>query len=81
MGKNINNLGDVAKLGLAHGIFCLGCCWALMLLLFINGVMNLLWIAAITIAVLAEKILPFETLTSRFFGAVLVVWGAYLIVI
>ena len=81
MGKNINNLGDVAKLGLAHGIFCLGCCWALMLLLFINGVMNLLWIVAITIAVLAEKILPFEKLTSRFFGAVLVVWGAYLIVI
>ena len=78
MGRKINNLGDVAKLGLAHGIFCLGCCWALMLLLFINGVMNLLWIVVLTIAVLAEKILPFEKLTSRFFGAVLVVWGAYL---
>ena len=52
-----------------------------MLLLFINGVMNLLWIVVLTIAVLAEKILPFEKLTSRFFGAVLVVWGAYLIVI
>ena len=78
MGRKINNLGDVAKLGLTHGIFCLGCCWALMLLLFINGVMNLLWIVVLTIAVLAEKILPFEKLTSRFFGVVLVVWGAYL---
>ena len=57
MGRKINNLGDVAKLGLAHGIFCLGCCWALMLLLFINGVMNLLWIVVLTIAVLAEQLL------------------------
>ena len=40
--------------------------------------MNLLWIVVLTIAVLAEKILPFEKLTSRFFGVVLVVWGAYL---
>jgi predicted metal-binding membrane protein len=46
------------RMGLAHGAYCLGCCWALMLLLFVGGVMNLLCIAAITIFVLAEKVLP-----------------------
>ena len=81
MGRKINNLNDVVKLGLVHGIFCLGCCWALMLLLFVNGVMNLLWIVVLTIVVLAEKILPFEKLTSRFLGLVLVGWGAYLTII
>ena len=81
MGRKINNLSDVATLGLAHGIFCLGCCWALMLLLFVNGVMNLLWVVALTVTVLAEKILPFEKLTSRFFGLVLVGWGTYLTIL
>jgi len=81
MGRKINNLNDVVKLGLVHGIFCLGCCWALMLLLFVNGVMNLLWIVVLTVVVLAEKILPFEKLTSRFLGLVLVGWGAYLTII
>ena len=52
-----------------------------MLLLFVNGVMNLLWIVVLTIVVLAEKILPFEKLTSRFLGLVLVGWGAYLTII
>ena len=46
------------RLGLHHGAFCLGCCWALMGLLFVGGVMNLLWIAAITIFVFLEKVLP-----------------------
>ena len=81
MGRRINNLSDVATLGLVHGIFCLGCCWALMLLLFVNGVMNLLWVVALTVTVLAEKILPFEKLTSRFFGLVLVGWGTYLTIL
>ena len=42
------------RMGLRHGVFCVGCCWMLMALLFIGGVMNLLWIAAIAIFVLAE---------------------------
>ena len=45
------------RMGLVHGAYCLGCCWALMLLLFVGGVMNLLFIAAITIFVLVEKVL------------------------
>ena len=46
------------RMGLIHGAYCLGCCWALMLLLFVGGVMNLLCVAAITIFVLVEKVLP-----------------------
>ena len=46
------------RLGLAHGAYCLGCCWALMLLLFVGGVMNLAWIAALALVILAEKASP-----------------------
>ena len=46
------------RMGLSHGAFCLGCCWMLMLLLFVVGVMNLVWIAALTLLVAAEKLLP-----------------------
>ncbi|HXV18849.1 MAG TPA: DUF2182 domain-containing protein [Candidatus Omnitrophota bacterium] len=52
------NLGAL-RMGISHGAFCIGCCWAMMLLLFVGGVMNILWIAAITIFVLLEKVLPF----------------------
>ena len=45
-------------MGLRHGLFCLGCCWALMALLFVGGVMNLAWIAALSIALALEKLLP-----------------------
>jgi predicted metal-binding membrane protein len=44
-------------MGLHHGLFCLGCCWLLMGLLFVGGVMNLLWVAAISALVIAEKLL------------------------
>ena len=47
-----------ARLGLAHGIYCLGCCAALMALLFVFGVMNLVWVAALALFVLVEKLLP-----------------------
>ncbi len=81
MGTKINSKFDVLKIGLLHGLYCLGCCWALMLILFVNGVMNMLWVVILTIAVLSEKIIPFEKLTSRFFGLILVFWGSYLIFI
>jgi predicted metal-binding membrane protein len=51
------NKGAVV-MGMHHGAYCVGCCWCLMLLLFVGGVMNLLWIAAIAIIVLLEKLLP-----------------------
>lgn len=46
------------RLGFRHGLYCVGCCWVLMLLLFVGGVMNLLWIAALTLFVLLEKLVP-----------------------
>lgn len=53
------------RLGLHHGAFCLGCCWALMGLLFVGGVMNMLWIAAITVFVFLEKMLPVGAWSTR----------------
>jgi len=52
-------------LGVHHGAYCLGCCWALMGLLFVGGVMNLLWIVAITIFVFLEKVLPVHKVSAR----------------
>jgi len=60
-------------LGIRHGAIRVGCCWALMALLFVGGVM--LWIAAITIVVLAEKVIPAGRLISRIAGAALFVGG------
>lgn len=63
------------RLGLRHGAFCVGCCGLLMALLFVGGIMNLAWIAALTLFVLAEKLFPAGPATSRVSGAVLVVWA------
>jgi len=68
-------------MGMHHGVYCLGCCWILMLLLFVLGVMNLPWVAVLTIVVLAEKTLPRGEILSRGLGILLVTWGAWLIVI
>jgi predicted metal-binding membrane protein len=59
--------------------FCVGCCWALMGLLFVGGVMNLLWVAAITVAVLAEKLAPRGGWIARAGGVALVLGGAWVI--
>jgi predicted metal-binding membrane protein len=67
-------------LGLRHGAYCVGCCWVLMVLLFVGGVMNLLWIAAISAFVLIEKIVPVGRLISRIAGLGFVAAGAWLIV-
>src|SRR4029077_12340218 len=66
-------------LGAGHGLYCVGCCWVLMALLFVGGVMNVLWIAAITIFVLAEKVIPAGRGISRLAGAGLVAWGIWLL--
>jgi predicted metal-binding membrane protein len=68
------------KLGAEHGFYCLGCCWALMGLLFVGGVMNLLWIAGIAALVLVEKTIQPGRWLPRASGAVLVCAGAWLLV-
>ena len=66
------------RMGMSHGLFCVGCCWMLMLLLFVGGVMNLLWVAAIAGVVLVEKLLPGGPIAARIAGGALVVFGVYL---
>lgn len=56
---------NAVRLGLKHGAYCVGCCWLIMLLLFVGGVMNLAWVAALTLIVLAEKLAPAPELTRR----------------
>lgn len=67
------------RLGLRHGLYCVGCCWALMLLLFVGGVMSLLWIGAITAFVLMEKLAPYRAQGGRLSGLALVLAGAWVL--
>ena len=71
-------VGGALRMGVRHGLYCVGCCWALMLLLFFGGVMSLVWIAAITIFVLIEKLLPLGALTGKVSGVLLIGAGALL---
>lgn len=66
--------------GFRHGLYCIGCCWALMALLFVGGVMNIFWIAAISVLVLAEKVAPAGRLVSRVAGSMLLAAGTLLLV-
>jgi len=65
--------GDLGalRMGLAHGVYCVGCCWFLMALLFVGGVMNLVWTAAIAVFVLLEKVLPRDARIAETSGLVL----------
>jgi predicted metal-binding membrane protein len=65
------------RMGLAHGAYCLGCCWLLMTLLFVGGAMNLLWIAGLSIIVLLEKLVPAGLWFGRALGLILIAAGAY----
>jgi predicted metal-binding membrane protein len=65
-------------MGLRHGTYCVGCCWVLMALLFVAGVMNLFWVAVIALFVLAEKIGPKGELLARVAGIGLIIAGAAL---
>lgn len=67
------------RLGLLHGLYCVGCCWLLMLLLFVVGVMNLAWIAAMMILVLVEKLAPGGRWVARAAGTTALVAGAWLL--
>jgi predicted metal-binding membrane protein len=68
------------QLGLRHGVYCLGCCWALMCVLFVVGVMNLAWVAALTAFVLLEKLGPAGTRIARVGGVLLAGLGVVLLV-
>jgi predicted metal-binding membrane protein len=67
------------RMGLAHGVYCLGCCWAMMALLFVGGVMNLLWVVAIAALVLVEKLARAGPWVGRMAGLGLAGWGIWLL--
>jgi predicted metal-binding membrane protein len=66
-------------LGLKHGGYCVGCCWVLMILLFVGGVMNVLWTALLALLVLLEKLAPFGRWVGRAAGIVCVTAGAWML--
>jgi predicted metal-binding membrane protein len=63
------------QMGMRHGAYCLGCCWALMCVLFVVGVMNLVWVAALTLFVLLEKIGPAGAVVARVAGVAMIAAG------
>ena len=63
------------RMGLLHGSYCVGCCWLLMALLFVGGVMNLAWIALLTLMVAAEKLLPRGRIVAIVTGLACLAWG------
>ncbi len=73
-------VAGAVRMGLEHGAYCVGCCWVLMALLFVGGVMNLLWVAAIAGFVLIEKIAPGGDIVRRVSALLLISWGVYTLV-
>ncbi len=76
-----NGAAGALRMGLEHGAYCVKCCWFLMGLLFVLGVMNLLWVAALTILVLVEKAAPHGEWTARVSGVAMLAGGLYFLLL
>lgn len=72
-------MGGAVQMGARHGAWCLGCCWALMGVLFVVGVMNLAWVAALAFFILLEKLAPFGVIVSRAAGAAMMIAGVVML--
>jgi predicted metal-binding membrane protein len=68
-------------MGIKHGAYCVGCCWALMAVLFVTGVMNLLWMVALAVFVLVEKVAPYGEQIGIASGVALAAAGVWMIVV
>jgi predicted metal-binding membrane protein len=68
------------RMGFTHGLYCVGCCWGLMLVLFSLGVMSLVWMAAIAGVIFAEKVLPWGERLTTVIGVAFVVLGLWIMV-
>jgi len=73
--------GGPFRMGARHGLFCVGCCWALMALMFVLGVMNLLWMAALTALLVAEQRAPRRWRLRQVSGVGLAAWGVLLLIV
>ena len=69
------------RMGFSHGLYCLGCCWILMALLFVGGAMNLIWVAVLAAVVLVEKLFPLGVWIARIGGLLLIAWGIRLLIL
>jgi predicted metal-binding membrane protein len=78
--KRRPGLRGALLMGIEHGAFCLGCCWCLMTLLLVGGIMNLYWIAGLMLFVLIEKLIWFGDRVSRFTGLLMASAGIYILV-
>ena len=74
-GKKIFENWMVLSIGAKHGIFCLGCCWVLMSLLFYAGIMNIFWIAGLSLYIIIEKYLIKAKNFNLLTGIILILWG------
>ena len=79
MHQRLRGVDDPLRLGIGHGLDCLGCCWALMLIMFAAGVANVAWMAALSGVMLVEKVVPQGRRLTPVVGIVLIVWGAAMI--
>jgi predicted metal-binding membrane protein len=70
-----SGVAGAVRMGAHHGLYCLGCCWALMAVLFAAGIMNLAWVAVIAVFVLVEKLAPASAVISRVAGAAMIIAG------
>jgi predicted metal-binding membrane protein len=81
LGFLLSNWRDGANgaltMGIRHGAFCLGCCWAIMLVLFVVGIMNLAWVAALTAFILLEKFGPAGVRVARVAGVLVICFGMF----
>jgi len=71
--------GGALWMGIKHGAYCAVCCWMLMVILFVAGVMNMIWVAAITLLVVIEKMSPSSWRTDRVAGVLLIAWGTWML--
>ena len=74
MGFKKGSLGAF-RMGLHHGAYCLGCCWSLMVVLFVVGTMNLVWMGVLSIIIFGEKIVPHGVEMGKATGIALIVFG------
>ena len=72
-----DGISGALSMGIEHGMYCLGCCWLLMALLFVGGVMNLIWVALIATFVLLEKVAPKGEIIGRVGGVLLIVFAGF----
>jgi predicted metal-binding membrane protein len=73
-------IAGTLRLGLVHGLYCVGCCWGMMLLLFVAGVMNLAWVAVLAALVLLEKLAPPRWHVSKAIAALMLAGAVWLLV-